>query len=54
MAGSLILAGIPRIRVGVAAALGPPWNPIRLAEDLAVADQAALDDPRARRGAGLR
>lgn len=39
LAGGVILAGTSRIRVGVAAALGPLWHPIRLAEDLAVVDQ---------------
>ncbi|MFC0866217.1 LLM class flavin-dependent oxidoreductase [Sphaerimonospora cavernae] len=37
--GGMILAATSRIRVGVAAALGPLWHPIRLAEDLAVVDQ---------------
>lgn len=39
LTGGMILSNTERIRVGVAAALGPLWNPIRLAEDLAVVDQ---------------
>lgn len=41
MEAGMILASTSRIRVGVAAALGPLWNPIRLAEDLAVVDQVS-------------
>ena len=41
LTGGMILAGTERIRVGVAAALGPLWDPIRLAEDLAVVDQVS-------------
>lgn len=39
--GGMILASTERIRVNVAAALGPLWDPIRLAEDLAVVDQVS-------------
>lgn len=41
LTGGMILSGTERIRVGVAAALGPLWDPIRLAEDLAVVDQVS-------------
>ncbi|KQY54314.1 MULTISPECIES: LLM class flavin-dependent oxidoreductase [unclassified Nocardioides] len=41
LTGGMILASTERIRVGVAAALGPLWDPIRLAEDLAVVDQVS-------------
>lgn len=41
LTGGMILAGTERIRVGVSAALGPLWDPVRLAEDLAVVDQVS-------------
>ena len=41
LSGGMILACTERIRIGVAAALGPLWDPVRLAEDLAVVDQVS-------------
>ena len=41
LTGGMILSGTERIRVTVAAALGPLWDPVRLAEDLAVVDQVS-------------
>ncbi|QIX26494.1 LLM class flavin-dependent oxidoreductase [Nocardioides sp. JQ2195] len=41
LTGGMMLSNTERIRVGVAAALGPLWDPIRLAEDLAVVDQVS-------------
>lgn len=39
LTGGMILSSTERIRVSAAAALGPLWDPVRLAEDLAVVDQ---------------
>ncbi len=41
LTGGMILSGTDRIQVSVAAALGPLWDPVRLAEDLAVVDQVS-------------